>query len=229
MQMSWTGISVVFDLDGTLVDTAPDLCRALNHVLASEGLSLVPLADARPFVGHGARKLIERAYGKQGVDVSDRRLDELTERFVDYYSQHIAVDSRPFPGLADCLTQLQAAGANLGVCTNKREGLSTRLLQELDLSDAFSAVVGADTLDVRKPHPGHLLGTIERLGGSPARSVMVGDSSTDADAARAADVALIAVAFGYRDTPLDTFDAAEIIAHFDELVPAIQRIFTGNS
>jgi phosphoglycolate phosphatase len=212
-------LTIVFDLDGTLVDTAPDLVAAANHVLGHVGLPPVDAQTLRPYIGHGARVMIERATAV--AKLSEAEHERLLERFLDYYSANIAVGSRPFEGAVDALERFKAAGAKLAVCTNKREGMSRLLLDTLDLSRFFSAIAGRDTLANSKPHPGHLLGTIDLAGGDPARAVMIGDSNVDIATAKAANVPVIAVSFGYTDTPIAEFEPDAVIDHYRELEPAI--------
>lgn len=208
---------VVFDLDGTLVDTAPDLLAALDHVLAADGVAPVPPALGRRMIGHGARAMIASALEHHGLDAAGERLAPMLERFLEHYSANIANASRPFPGAVRALDRLAGAGALLAVCTNKFEALSLQLLHSLELAPRFAAIVGADTLGVRKPDPAHLLGTIARAGGDPRRAAMVGDSSPDVAAAKAAGIPAIAVDFGYPDRPPAELGADELIAHYDDL------------
>src|SRR5712672_2562479 len=157
--------TVVFDLDGTLVDPAPDLIGALNFILDREGLPAVPLASARNMIGAGARKLIERGLELEGRVTSVEDITRLTADFIDYYAAHIADASRPFDGLESALDDLHGRGYRLAVCTNKLEWLSKRLLDELGLSRRFAAICGADTFCVSKPDPAILQQTIARAGG----------------------------------------------------------------
>src|SRR4029078_4188010 len=156
--------TVVFDLDGTLVDTAPDLISALNYVLDREGLPPVPLQSARNMIGGGARKLIEPRLRTEGRAVSVDDINRLTKDFIDYYSAHIADASRPFEGLEDALDDLQARACRFAVCTNKLEWLSKLLLDQLGLSPRFAAICGADTFGVAKPDPVILQQTVARAG-----------------------------------------------------------------
>src|SRR5215213_7450274 len=166
---------VVFDLDGTLVDTAPDLINALNFVLDREGLPPVPLHAARNMIGQGARKLIERGLEIEGRVASVADITRLTEDFIDYYAAHIADASRPFEGLESALDDLASRGYRFAVCTNKLEWLSKLLLDQLGLSGRFAAICGADTFGVSKPHPAILQQTIARAGGELSSAIMVGD------------------------------------------------------
>lgn len=216
--------TIVFDLDGTLVDTAPDLVRALNHTLDIEGLPHAKLETARNLVGQGARVLIERASAASGVSFGAERLDQLTASFIDFYRADIARESKPFPGVASTLDELAALGAKLAVCTNKRTELSNMLLDALDLSRYFSVVVGADAVTQRKPHPEHYQAAVQRSGGTIRRSVMVGDSAADVGAARAAGAPVMAVTFGYCDGGADKLGADVLIFRFSEITPACRRL-----
>ena len=140
----FNGWTILFDLDGTLVDTAPDLLGALNHVLTGMGLAPVPLEDVAEMIGHGARAMIETGIRTQGAALPATEMDAAFERFIAYYVDHIAVGSRPFDGAMDALDALREAGATLAVCTNKRQDLSVRLLEALGLTDQFDVVFGAD-------------------------------------------------------------------------------------
>jgi phosphoglycolate phosphatase len=215
---------VAFDLDGTLVDTAADLIGTLNVLLADEGLSPLPLSDARPFIGRGARWLIERGFTAAGADLPAARIDHLFERFIAHYNANIAVESRPFPGVIEALDLMRAAGARLAVCTNKRTDLSVNLLGALDLSSRFEAVIGADSAPAPKPDPRHLAATVAAVGGDIGRTIMVGDAATDAGAARAAGAGLILVSFGYTEIPAHELGPDVLIHHFDELPAACVRL-----
>jgi phosphoglycolate phosphatase len=214
--------TVVFDLDGTLVDTAPDLIGALNVVLAREGLPPMPLASARNMIGAGARKLIERGLEAEGVSVSAAELSRMMEDFVAYYAEHIAEASRPFEGLERALDDLQASGYRLAVCTNKLEWLSKRLLDQLNLSPRFAAICGADTFGVAKPDPGILRQTVARAGGELASAIMVGDAGPDVGVARRAGVPVIGVSFGYTEVPIMDLKPDRLIHHFSELQAAVE-------
>jgi phosphoglycolate phosphatase len=215
---------VVFDLDGTLVDTAPDLINALNYVLHREGLPPVPLASARNMIGAGARKLIERGLEVEGVTVTVGELDRMMHDFIDYYAEHIADESRPFEGLDAALDDLQSRGYRFAVCTNKLEWLSKLLLDKLDMSRRFAAICGADTFGVAKPDPAILHQTIARAGGQSAASVMVGDSGTDIGAARRAGIAVVGVSFGYTDVPIADLKPDRLIGHMRDLPGAVESL-----
>ena len=214
------GATIAFDLDGTLVDTAPDLVATLNVLLASEGVSPLALDTARPMIGRGARALIARGFEAAGSPLAEARLTTLFDRFIEHYRAHIADHSRPFPGVRAALDRLGRAGARLAVCTNKRTDLSVALLDSLDLARYFAAVVGSDAAPAAKPDPRHLITAIARAGGDVGRAVMVGDSASDAGAARAAVVPLVLVSFGYTEIAVHDLHPDVLIDHFDGLVDA---------
>jgi phosphoglycolate phosphatase len=212
-------LTIVFDLDGTLIDTAPDLIDTLNFILAQEGLPAAPYATARNMIGPGAKVLIERALAAEGRAANE--IDRLYKSFIVHYAAHIADRSRPFPKVEVTLEGLTAAGHRLAVCTNKLEWLSVRLLETLKLAQHFAAVCGQDTFGVQKPDPEVFRRTVLRAGGEPTRSLMVGDSGTDIRTARAARVPVVAVDFGYTEVPIETLDPDRIISSFAELPAAI--------
>jgi phosphoglycolate phosphatase len=218
------GAVVAFDLDGTLVDTAPDLVGTLNVLLAQEGVQPLALAEARPFIGRGARWLIERGFQTAGAMLQPKDVQPLFERFLVHYEAHIADASRPFPGCEAALDALRASGAKLCVCTNKLTGLSNRLLTELDLARHFDAVIGADSTPAIKPDPRHLMAAVDAVGGDISRTILVGDAATDAGAARAAGARLILVDFGYTETPAAELNPDVLISHFDALPEACARL-----
>lgn len=215
---------VVFDLDGTLVDTAADLLGTLNVLLRREGLAAIPRSEVGMLVGAGARAMIERGLAVNGVAADGLRLDRLMADFLDHYGANIAAESRPYPGVLDALARFAAEGWRFAVCTNKHEGLSRRLLAELNLADRFAAVCGGDTFPVRKPDPAHLLGTVAAAGGRPGRAVMVGDSRADVEAARNAGIPVVAVGFGYTDRPIAEYGPDALIDHYDDLWSAVERV-----
>jgi phosphoglycolate phosphatase len=224
--------TIIFDLDGTLVDTAPDLIATLNVIMRREGLPAVPEDEARTLIGHGARRMLERglasaglsAAGQAGGDAGRPQIDRLFHEFIDYYSDHLADHSRPFPGVESALDILAERGCTFAVCTNKLERLSVRLLTSVGLANRFSAICGQDTFSVQKPHPEALLGTLRRAGGTLDRAVMVGDSATDIATAKAALMPVVAVDFGYTDVPVKDLGPDRIISHFDHLPDAVAML-----
>jgi len=212
---------VVFDLDGTLVDTAPDLIDTLNIVLVGQDLPPVPYEIARKAIGGGARRMVEHALIAEGLPVTTARLDQLFAQFIEHYAVHIADRSRPFPRVEAALDKLTECGYRLAVCTNKLEGLSVKLLDALGLSARFAAICGQDTFSVQKPDPAILHGTIKRAGGSAARTIMVGDSAADINAARSANIPVIAVDFGYTEVPVTHLNPDRIVSSFANLPAAV--------
>ena len=216
--------TIVFDLDGTLIDTAPDLIYALNLIFTQEGLPEVPYATARNLIGGGAQVMIQRALAAEERDATPAEMDRLYKAFIAYYSEHIADRSRPFPELEATLDDLAADGHMLAVCTNKLEWLSLRLLQALNLTRRFAAICGPDTFGASKPDPEIFCQTVRRAGGEPSQAIMIGDSKTDIHTARAAGVPVIAVDFGYTDVPITSLQPDRIISAFSELPGAISDL-----
>ena len=215
------GTTIVFDLDGTLVDTAPDLVATLNLVFDREGIAQIPYAAARNMIGGGAKRMLERGLRERGLSGAQADLDRLYDQFIDHYAAHIADRSRPFPGLIGALDRLAAEGCRFAVCTNKLEWLSVRVLEKLRLADRFAAICGQDTFGVPKPDPQMLRLTIAKAGGQSDAAVMVGDSATDIDTARAAGIPVVAVDFGYSEIPIAQLKPDRIISHFDDLPEAV--------
>jgi phosphoglycolate phosphatase len=216
--------TVVFDLDGTLVDTAPDLVATLNTIFAREGVQAVDYRRARMMIGGGSRLLIERGLEVSGRSFPASDIDRMVGEFIAYYAAHIADGSRPFPGVELALDELAKQGCILAVCTNKLEWLSVRLLETLGLAERFSAICGADTFGVRKPDPAILWGTIDRAGGDRGSAVMIGDSMTDVATARSAGIPVIAVDFGYTDVPVVRLDPDRVVSSFSGLPAAISEL-----
>ena len=214
----------VFDLDGTLADTAPDLVATLNVILRHEGLPALPLDEARNMIGHGARVMIERGLEAAGREVTPDRLDELYRAFLAHYAEHLCVETQLFPGVVEALDTLEAEGFRFAVCTNKVEAHSVRLLQALGISHRFAAVCGRDSFPYVKPDPRHLTLTIQKAGGVVSEAVMVGDSRTDIVTAQAAGVPVVAVTFGYTDIPLHGLGPDMVIDHFDDLANAVGHV-----
>ena len=216
--------TIVFDLDGTLVDTAPDLLAALDALFAREGLPRVRSAELRNMIGGGARALIERALGEQRVTVTRGDVDRLYESYIAHYADHIAEASRLFPGLEQALDARAENGCRFAVCTNKLEFLAVRLLEELSIAGRFAAICGQDTFGLQKPDPEVLRRTVARAGGEMQGAVMVGDSATDIDMARSAAIPVVAVDFGYTETPVSQLGPDRIISRFDDLPAAVREL-----
>lgn len=207
---------IVFDLDGTLVETAPDLLDSLNHCLAISGLQTADKDSLRRFVGQGGRVMIERAFAAQQKQIDDVKLDHLVEEFREHYATHMPGHSTFYPGVLEAMDRFSANGYTLAVCTNKFEALSVKLLTSMGEAHRFAAICGADTFAFRKPDPRHLTETIAKAGGNRDRAVMVGDSRTDIDTAKAAGIPVVAVDFGYTDLPVQHYEPSRVISHYDE-------------
>ena len=216
--------TIVFDLDGTLAETAPDIIGTLNVVLDREGLAPLPVSKARDLVGAGARALIERGFRLYGKPLSPTRLDELFEVFLDVYAGRVANESHLYDGVLDALDVLVADGHILAVCTNKPERHSRLLLDALGITARFRAIAGRDSYPFFKPDARHLTMTIEAAGGDPRQAIMIGDSATDIATARNAGLPVICVPFGYTDVPIETLEPDHVIRHFDELVGAVSKV-----
>lgn len=216
---------IVFDLDGTLVDSRPDLLDCLNLCLASIGLEPADPEAMRGFVGHGGRVMLARASAAQGRMLDEDELNRLVRLFLEHYSANMPGKTTLFPGTLEALDRFSDAGFLLAICTNKYEHLSTRLIDSLGIADRFAAICGADTFAHRKPDPRHLTDTIAMAGGDPRRAIMVGDSRTDIDTARAAAIPVVAVDWGYSEEPVSQLEPTLVISHYDALtVPVGLRL-----
>ncbi len=208
--------TVLFDLDGTLVDSAPDLADALDTLLASEGHAPLGLAITRALIGHGMATLVQRGFARHGVALSGPALAAMTERFLKIYTSHLSRKTRPYPGATEAIVALRTAGWRLAVCTNKLEASARGILHDLGLASAFAIVAGPDTFGIAKPAPGHLLNCLDGANrGLPA--VMIGDSEVDSAAARAAGLPFVLVRWGYAARPADEIGADARVAHFSEI------------
>jgi len=218
--------AILFDLDGTLVDTAPDLAAALDHALTSQGRPTVGLDAVRSMVGDGAVALVQRGLIATGGIVSEQQFKAAVDAFFVYYAANLVATSQPFPGVVACLEALRRDGYKLAVCTNKAEAFTFPLLDQLQLTPFFDAIVGGDTFPVKKPDPGHITGTLGRIGGEISWAAMVGDSSNDINAAKAAKLPNVAVSFGYTRIPAAELGADRLIHHFDDLRAALDSLQT---
>jgi phosphoglycolate phosphatase len=220
--------AAVFDLDGTLIDSAPDLRVAVNKLLIQEGRRPLSLNEVIGMIGDGAAKLVERAFAATGggnAKTDAKTIASLTARFLAFYEGHAADLTRPYPGVPETLAQLRDQQWALGICTNKPENATNEVLRALDLARYFGVVLGGDSIaGVRKPDPRLLLAAIERLGASPAEAVMVGDNANDVHAARAAGVPVILRAGGYIRVPATELGADAVIETFAELPAALARV-----
>lgn len=213
----------VFDLDGTLIDSLPDLAAALNALLRQEDYEALSHDEVKRMVGDGAARLVERAFAARGVALGGQA-PAFVERFLALYEGNAAVNTQPWPGARRALETLVAQGWHLAVCTNKPYRPTMEILTALDLSHLFTTVVGGDSLAFKKPDPRHLQGTLAAMAATPETAVMVGDSQNDALAARAAGVPVVLVTFGYTRMPVSELGADLLIDSFAELVPALSRL-----
>ncbi len=212
--------TIVYDLDGTLADTAGDLMAALNAVLGREGLAPLPVANGRSMVGGGARALIQRGFAVSGQTIDPQKLEALFGDFLAHYNAHIADLTRLYPGVETALAAFARTGWRQAVCTNKIEGSAKLLMNRLGVAERFAFICGQDTFGVSKPDPTPLIKTIAACGGKSERAIMVGDSATDIKTARAAGLPVIAVDYGYTDAPVAELGPDRVISHFDELMEA---------
>ena len=215
---------LVFDLDGTLAETAGDLIAALNHVLGQEGIAPQPVEKARFMLGAGGRALIVRSFAVAGRTVTAERLEEMFSDFLGYYNAHIDVHTHLYDGVLAALDRFESAGWSFAVCTNKMEFSSVTLLRKLGVAGRFAAICGQDTFAVCKPDPHALHATIVKAGGDSARCVMVGDSETDIRTAIAARIPCVAVDFGYTDKHVSNFGPDRVISHYDALWDAVNDL-----
>ncbi len=211
---------VGFDLDGTLIDTSGDLAAAVNHAIGTIGRPPFPADAIRPFVGRGAKVMLQQALDASG-GYDDDMLGRTLPVLLDYYQQNLAVHSAPYPGCVAMLDALAARGVKLAICTNKVERFTIPLMQQLGLSDRFAAIIGGDTVGISKPDPAPIHEMIARAGGG--RAIFVGDTINDIAGARNAGIPSIAVSFGFLDGPVEALEADVVIDHFDELVPLLER------
>ena len=210
---------VGFDLDGTLIDTSGDLAAAVNYAVGTIGRRPFPVDEIKPFVGKGAKVMLERALTASG-GCDEALLAGLLPILLDYYEQNLAIHSVPYPGLIAAMDALEQAGVKLAICTNKAERFTIPLMHQIGLSDRFASIVGGDTVGVAKPDPAPIFAMIERAGGG--RTIFLGDTINDIAGARNAGIASVAVSFGFLDGPIEELEADAIIHHFDELVPLLQ-------
>ena len=217
-----TKFLLLFDLDGTLVDTLPDLTNALNEVLRERGYAPLSAAEVKPMIGDGMPMLLARGFAARGADAAEATA--VQPRFVEIYEGSASDLSRPYPGVPETLAALRARGFGTAVCTNKPQHASGEVLRGMGLDALFDGVAGGDRFAVRKPDPGHLLGLVEELGGDPRRAAMIGDSENDALAARAAAIPLILMRYGYARIDPAALGADRVLDRFDELPETLAQL-----
>lgn len=224
--MPWSNKTIVFDLDGTLVDTAPDLHASLCHSFKQKGLEAVSLDTIRHCIGHGAKFMIQRSAELSGISLTDDDVTELHALFLDYYVKHIADLSKPFDGILECLDYCQSRNARLAVCTNKTQMLAEEVLNTLDLTKYFHSIVGADRASEKKPSAAHINEAVGLADGFLENAIMVGDSSTDGFAAQASGVPFILMTYGYLDNRLNEVDCAYRLGSARDLIGALEMSFS---
>lgn len=207
----------VFDLDGTLLDTAPDLLASLNYVLAANDLPQTDIDRLRRFVGQGGRVMLERAFVAAGRTLTDEMADQLVQQFVTHYGDNMPGETAEFEGVIALVDALRARGYKTAICTNKTEALAVKLIAAMGLADKFDALCGGDTFPVKKPDADHIFLTIDAADGDRNRAVMFGDSAADINAANNGAVPVIAVDFGYTDDHVSTFGPTRVISHYNEV------------
>ena len=215
--------AVIFDLDGTLIDSVPDVVSAMNRLLVEEGRPEITQNEGRNMVGDGARALVERAYATTGAVPDAEEIDELTRRYVDIYHRFPVEETTIYRGVPEVLSQLRAAGVQMGICTNKPHVIANLVLTELDLASYFCAVIGGDKLPVRKPDAGHIHAVLDAMGCAHDGAIYVGDSPVDMAAARNARLPVIAVSYGYSKVPAAELGANALIDHFTQLPDVLAR------
>ena len=216
--------TVIYDLDGTLIDSARDMCVAVSRVLADYGLPAISDADARHFMGEGSKITMRRAFAKNGRTLDDAEASAVTREFVRYYEADPVRYTTAFDGVAEVVARLDRLGLKQGVCTNKFENPARMILTDLRLMPPIADVAGADTFTVRKPDPGHILQLIDRIGGSRARAVMIGDSIHDVEAAHRGGLPAVLVSWGYTSRPASELGAEAVIDRFGALPEALEQI-----
>jgi len=224
MKKIFEGWTIVFDLDGTLVETAPDLLGALNHVLAHEGRRAMQLSEIRGMIGHGAKAMIRAGFEASGDPALESEMERLWGAFIAHYAANITRESHLFPHCLDALDELISLGASLAICTNKTQALSDQVIVELGVADRFKVIVGADSVPDKKPHGDHILLTVNAAGGIPAKAVMIGDSETDEKAAQNAGLPFIFVPFGYASGDVSAINSYAVAETYADLVAILRSV-----
>jgi phosphoglycolate phosphatase len=212
--------AIIWDLDGTLIDSVADLSAALNRLLGERGLARLPATVVRPMIGDGAARLVERAFAAAGTPLAGASLEAAVLRFLELYGESPLDQTRVFDGAVAAMDQLTRAGWAHGVCTNKPHAITTDILARLGFDGRISVVVGGDSTPQTKPHPAPLLSCLRQMGVACIDAVMIGDSAIDVLAARAAGVPVVIVTFGYSRQPVRSLGADAVVERFDEL-PAV--------
>lgn len=221
------GWTIAFDLDGTLVETAPDLIGTLNRMLAARDIPRMPVESAQHLVGHGALALLRHGFQEAGAPWHEAEAQTLLDEFLADYIRNIAEFSRPYDGVITTLERLAARGALLCVATNKRTDLSVALIAALDMTHHFAVICGPDRVTARKPDGAHIREAVSMSGGDPARAIMIGDGAPDVQAAKSAGVPSVVVSFGYTPIPAQDLGGDVLVDHFDEVEAAIDGLIAG--
>ena len=216
------GFLLLFDLDGTLIDSVPDLTNALNEVLRERGYAPLGPEEVKPMVGDGVPVLVARAFAARGGGSEEAA--ELLPRYVAFYEANATRLTRPYPGVRETLQELRRSGYRTAICTNKLQRATVRVLRGLELDDLFDGVAGGDRYAVRKPDPGHLLQLIREMGGESDRAAMIGDSENDAAAGRAASLPVLLMRYGYARVDPKSLSPDTVVDRFDELPQALERL-----
>ena len=215
---------IIFDLDGTLAHTAPDLLGTLNRITKPYDLQKMGMEQFGQIIGHGAKAMIKRAFELSKKNLDENLLEELFKQFLEDYSKNIAVETKLFEGVLDAMDVLGSSGYEFALCTNKTEAMARLLLEELGVTERFKSITGGDTFEFRKPDARHLEETAKLAGYDVSAAIMIGDSATDINSAINANIPSVAVTFGYSDAPIETLGATKIINNFSELPRAIESI-----
>jgi phosphoglycolate phosphatase len=215
---------IIFDLDGTLAHTAPDLLGTLNRITKSYNLTKLGMAEFGQIIGHGAKAMIERSFAVNGKTLDEDTAEELLKAFLEDYAANIANETHLFDGVLEAMDTLETKGYKFALCTNKTESMARLLLEELNVTQRFLSITGGDTFDFRKPDKRHLEETAKLAGFPIEKAIMIGDSATDINAAKNADIPSIAVTFGYTEIPVEQLGANLIINDFNQLPPAIESL-----
>jgi phosphoglycolate phosphatase len=216
------GFLLLFDLDGTLIDSVPDLTNALNEVLRERGYAPLVSDEVKPMVGDGVPVLVTRAFAARGG--SAKEAQELLPHYIAIYEANATRLTRPYPGVPETLAELRRRGYRTAICTNKLQRATMRVLRGLELDDLFDGVAGGDRYAVRKPDAGHLLELIREIGGSVERAAMIGDSENDAAAGHAAGLPVLLMRYGYARAAPASLGPAAVVDHFAELPQALERL-----
>ena len=214
-------VALIFDLDGTLIDSLPDLATALNRMLLGLGLRELAAAEIRAMIGDGTRALVQRALAATG-GVTD--LEKSHSKFADFYERGLTQHTNLYPGVRETLAELRASGARLGICTNKSQNMTVAVLYAFGIADHFAAIVGGDAVPFKKPNPNHLAAVIKQLRADLGDAIMIGDGENDFAVARAAGIPVIMLNYGYLHTPRERLSPDAWLERFTDIPQTVNRI-----